>query len=131
MTYSPVSPDQIEARALAHVGVPFRFKGRSAAGFDCVGLVADAVGIDAPFDYRMRGDFAERIAGCLEAHGFERVDDELPGDILLVRAGPSQLHLMIATRTGFVHAHAGLCGVVLSPAPLPWPVLKRWRLKGI
>jgi cell wall-associated NlpC family hydrolase len=52
-----------------------------------------------------------------------------PGDVLLVRPGPAQHHLVIAAAAGgFVHAHAGLGRVVLTPAPLDWPIDRHWRL---
>jgi uncharacterized protein YfaT (DUF1175 family) len=50
-----------------------------------------------------------------------------PGDLVLVRAGVAQFHLMIATHGGHVHAHAGLGLVVEMPGVSPWPVLGRWR----
>jgi hypothetical protein len=51
------------------------------------------------------------------------------GDVLLIRPGPAQHHLVIAaTAGGFVHAHAGLRRVVLTPAPLGWTVEHHWRL---
>ena len=50
-----------------------------------------------------------------------------PGDLALVRPGPLQLHLMIGTGAGFVHAHAGLGRVVETPGLSPWPVLGWWR----
>lgn len=40
-----------------------------------------------------------------------------------------QLHLMIGTRDGIVHAHAGLGRVVLTPGPSPWPLLGAWRFQ--
>ena len=47
--------------------------------------------------------------------------------LALVRPGPLQLHLMIGTGAGFVHAHAGLGRVVETPGLSPWPVLGWWR----
>ncbi len=47
--------------------------------------------------------------------------------LALVRPGPLQLHLMIGTGAGFVHAHAGLGRVVEMPGVSPWPVIGWWR----
>jgi hypothetical protein len=39
--------------------------------------------------------------------------------------------LLIATTGGrFVHAHAQLGRVVLTPLPPPWPVVRQWRIGG-
>lgn len=130
----------IEGAALATaaerlVGVPFRLHGHDAErGLDCVGLVVaalEAVGRRARVPaYRLRmreiGGFvsAASDAGLVKASGPIR-----PGDVLLVRPGPAQHHLAIAVGGGgFVHAHAGLRRVVLTPAPLPWAEERRWRL---
>lgn len=52
----------------------------------------------------------------------------MPGDVLLVRPGPAQVHLLVCARDGrFVHAHAGLRRVVAMPGPHGWPVLRHWR----
>lgn len=118
--------------AEALVGTRFRLHGRDpASGLDCVGLVASVLGAAAPACYRMRNrDIAAALAfapaaGLIEASGAME-----PGDVLLVRCGATQHHLLIAdTSGGFVHAHAGLRRVVTTPAPLPWPVERHWRLK--
>jgi hypothetical protein len=52
-----------------------------------------------------------------------------PGDVLLVRIGPCQFHLLIAASSGrFIHAHAGLRRVVCCDGPIEWPVVHHWRL---
>lgn len=117
------------------VGTPFRLHGRDPAnGLDCVGLIGAALAaigrpVRLPNGYRLRttgvGHLLEQaeFAGFVETSGVPR-----PGGVLLMRPGPVQHHLGIAgTRGGFVHAHAGLRRVVLSPA-LPWPVERQWRL---
>jgi cell wall-associated NlpC family hydrolase len=124
---------RISARAASHVGAPFRLHGRSAVGgFDCIGLAADAlsyVGFDVAIapDYSLRGQFEERFFGIFDGPYFTPVAKFAAGDFLLVRTAPRQLHLMIATTDGFVHAHAGLRRVVLTPAPSPWPIIGQWR----
>lgn len=133
--------ERIVAAARALVGVRFRLHGRCpASGMDCVGLVAAAleggglagVRAAAPCGYRLRGGRVEDHVAALRAAGLIPVDDERPGDVLLVRAGVAQFHLMVATGigdgVGYVHAHAGLGRVVEMPGRSPWPVLGRWRV---
>ena len=127
---------QISTRALQHLGVPFRLHGRDAVGgFDCVGLVGDVLlhaGFDAQAsaDYSLRGRFSERVFEFFNHPVFTPVQTLRVGDFLAVRTAPRQIHLMIAVSGGFVHAHASLRRVVLTPAPLPWPVIGHWRFIG-
>lgn len=126
----------IARRARALVGTRFRPQGRDPRfGLDCVGTAATAAGVAiarVPRDYPLRGpDLAQvehglRDLGCAPVTG--SVAD--PGDVLVCRPGPEQIHLGIATETGFVHADAGLRLVVERPWPVPWPVLGIWRLAG-
>ena len=119
----------VEAAARALVGVRFRLHGRDAVhGLDCVGLVALATGREAPTGYGWRSGDEGRVAALLDGV-FERGGDA-PGAVLLMRAGPGQLHLAIATEGGFVHADAGLRRVVERPGAVPWPVVGRWRMGG-
>jgi cell wall-associated NlpC family hydrolase len=118
------------------VGVPFRLHGRDPArGLDCVGLVAAALAqvgrpVFAPAGYRLRQVAIGRLLDAAARSGLEETAGTIePGDVLLVRPGPAQHHLVIAaTDGGFVHAHAGLGRIVLTPAPLAWPVDHHWRL---
>jgi murein DD-endopeptidase / murein LD-carboxypeptidase len=128
---------RISARAASHIGAPFRLHGRSAiGGFDCVGLATDAlrhVGLPcaAPGDYSLRGQYEADAFTFFESHFFARLtrhETPRPGDFALVRPAPRQLHVMICAAGGFVHAHAGLRRVVLTPAPTQWPVIGQWRL---
>lgn len=114
-------------RARAMIGVPFRLHGRSAAGLDCVGLAALALGREAPGGYGLRSGDVARAEGWLRAAGLRLATVARPGDLALVRPGPLQLHLMIGTGTGFIHAHAGLGRVVEMPGVSPWPVIGWWR----
>ncbi|WP_298399275.1 peptidoglycan endopeptidase [Sphingobium sp.] len=116
-------------RARAMIGVPFRLHGRSRDGLDCVGLAALALGRDAPFAYGLRSGDGTQAERWLRAAGLRRVEGGRPGDLALVRPGPLQLHLMIATGTGFVHAHAGLGRVVEMPGVSPWPLLTWWSVE--
>jgi hypothetical protein len=120
----------LAARAL--VGTRFLLHGRDpATGLDCVGLVSAALGATAPNGYRLRNrDIAAALAFA-PAAGLTEVSGAVePGDVLLVRSGPAQHHLLMAAPCGgFIHAHAGLRRVVVTPGPLAWPVERHWRLK--
>lgn len=127
----------VVAAARALVGTRFRWQGREAAtGLDCVGLVALALAgaghrlaeQAAATGYRMRGGSVAGWEARLRAAGLERAGEARPGDVVLVRAGVAQFHLMIATGEGHVHAHAGLRRVVDMPGPSPWPEVSRWAL---
>ncbi|KMS57635.1 NlpC/P60 family protein [Sphingobium cupriresistens] len=117
----------VVARARALMGVPFRLHGRSRAGLDCVGLAALAMGREAHGAYGLRSGDIERAERWLAAAGLRPVAQGQPGDLALVRPGPLQLHLMIGTGAGFIHAHAGIGRVVEMPGASPWPVLSWWR----
>ena len=118
---------RVEVAARALVGVRFRLHGRDAThGLDCVGLVALAAGLEAPTGYGWRSGDEGRVAAMLDAV-FARGADA-PGAILLLRAGPGQLHLAIRVSDGIVHADAIARRVVERPGPVPWPVLGCWRL---
>ncbi|WIW87236.1 MULTISPECIES: peptidoglycan endopeptidase [unclassified Sphingobium] len=120
----------VVARARALLGVPFRLHGRSDAGLDCVGLAALALGrADVPCGYGLRSGGVGRAEAWLRAAGLRPVDRGGAGDLALVRPGPLQLHLMIGTGEGFVHAHAGLGRVVETPGASPWPVIGWWSLE--
>lgn len=122
--------EEIAARARALVDVRFRPQGRApATGLDCVGVVAAALGVEqARCDYALRGGGLEALTEELETAGLIRVSDRQVGDVLVMRAGPEQLHLGIATESGLVHADAGLRRVVERPGVPEWPVLGAWRL---
>ena len=129
---------EIAQRALDVVGVGFKAGGRCVeAGLDCVGVVAAALASQCcsfpiPGDYTLRGDYQTRILAFFDRDCFRTIADcrMRPGDILLFQTAPRQLHFAIFTPGGFVHAHAGLRRVVLTPCPLPWPVIGHWRYTG-
>ncbi|PAX07012.1 hypothetical protein [Sphingomonas lenta] len=122
------------AAALGALGVRFRLHGRDvASGLDCVGLAALAMRAggyagEAPSGYRLRGGDLARVAAAVE--GLVAADGSAPGDLLLFRPGPGQLHLAVRTARGFVHADAGLGRVVERPGADPWPLIGAWRLEG-
>ena len=122
--------------ALALVGTGFRLHGRDpATGLDCLGLAGAALSrcglnVALPAAYRLRSDAASLLPAAGIA-GLDEISSDAPyaaGDMLLVRSGPGQAHLVILVPGGFVHAHAGLRRVVLTPGKMSWPLLRGWRL---
>jgi hypothetical protein len=118
------------------VGASFRLHGRDRlTGFDCLGLVLLALAeIGRPahlaFCYGLRNLEPERFFRMAEKAGFaETATAPEAGDVLLLDVGPAQLHLaIVGVDGGIVHAHAGLRRVVHTPYPLPWPIVRQWRL---
>ena len=122
------------------VGTPFRLFGRDTAyGLDCVGLVAAALArsgrsVSVPAGYGLRNaDIADFLPFATLA-GLKPCDsDPIRGDVLLLRPGPAQHHLAIATAPDMiVHAHAGLRRIVSQPLPTDpepaMPILRAWWL---
>jgi cell wall-associated NlpC family hydrolase len=124
--------------AESFAGVPFRFRGRDPrTGLDCAGLVAASLtklGMPPPPlpPYSMRQtSFAALFASEAAAAFVDVGGTPLPGDLLLVRPGPAQVHLGLVSQSGgLVHAHAGLGKVVVTPPPVPWPLEWHWRLRA-
>lgn len=120
----------VEAAARALIGVRFRAQGRDPAfGLDCVGLAAAALRAGGyagpvPERYALRTGDARGFAVA----GLAAVDGTAPGDLLLLRPGPGQLHLAIRSADGIIHADAGLRRVVERPGAVPWPVVAAWRV---
>ncbi len=127
-----VTPSQFADAVEALVGATFRLGGRQpATGIDCVGLVACALGgAEAPTGYALRNTDVARHLAFVARAGFGPARGALErGDLVLVRPGPAQHHLLVAVGpAAFVHAHAALRRVVRQPGPLPWPQQARWRL---
>ncbi|MET4896188.1 peptidoglycan endopeptidase [Sphingomonadaceae bacterium jetA1] len=120
---------RVEHAARALIGVRFRLHGRDPAhGLDCVGLVAAATGRDAPSGYGWRSGHAGRAMALLDTR-FSR-GGAWAGGVLLLRAGPGQLHLAIGVADGIVHADAALRRVVWRPGTPPWPLLGCWKGEG-
>ena len=124
---------RIVERARALIGVRFRPQGRSAEqGLDCIGVVAMASGMDARrvrSDYGLRTADPDQVNRDFDDCGFLRMAPAAaePGDVLLVRSGPMQLHVVMLTDLGYLHADASLRRVVEVPGQLPWSVLSAWR----
>jgi hypothetical protein len=128
---------RVAAAARGLVGRRFRLHGRGEA-LDCVGVAATALAAAGwrgvvPSGYALRGGDPGTITALLDAM-LERQADMAAGDVLLMAAGPGQLHLGVVvggeSGTGFVHADAGLGRVVERPGAPPWPVLGIWRWRG-
>lgn len=123
----------IIAAARACVGARFRVHGRDPAfGLDCVGLAGAAFGRAVPDAYPVRGGSPAHVADLVAAAGLRRIPaaEAGPGDLLLVEAGPRQLHLVVLTPEGFVHADAGLRRVVEAPGAPPGAILGAWDGEG-
>lgn len=122
--------------AAALAGAPFRLHGRDpATGLDCVGLYTAAMAaigrpVAIPPAYGLRNsDLAHPLSFAGQAGLRDAQGPVMPGDVLLLRLGPAQAHLAIAlSGGGFVHAHAGLRRVAVSPGPIIHPILRHWRI---
>lgn len=124
--------------ALQFVGTPFRLHGRDPLrGLDCVGLLVASLkecGFPAsdPAGYGLRN---KTIAHHLEHFGLSHfapvTGPSECGDVLLVKPGPGQHHILICDEYGgFIHAHAGLRRVVHSPGPAGWPIVCHYRISN-
>ena len=132
------SPERFALEAEQLLGTPFRFHGRDPeSGLDCIGLAAAALagaGIAAriPQGYTLRNLRIGGLVSHASASGFAPVGGTvLRGDLLLVRPGPAQHHLLVALgEDRFIHAHAGLGRVVIQTGLSGWPILHHWRLSA-
>lgn len=121
------------------VGARFLLHGRDpAVGLDCVGVLCaalGAVGASAPLPdrYTLRARVPRNLDRVAGACGLQAASLPLrAGDVLLVRVGACQSHLLVATGADtFVHAHAGLRRVVVMAGPLGWPIVGHWRLADV
>lgn len=132
-----MTPRTAMARAAMDlVGAPFRFYGRDPQrGVDCVGVLVIALAAagrapQLPLEYSLRRTSIAEFEAAARQVGLVPADGELlEGDFIIARPGPAQFHGGVCGfENTIVHAHAGLGRVVLSPAPLPWPLEHHWRL---
>lgn len=123
--------DEVVARARANLGVRFRPQGRDAEhGLDCVGAAASAFGLVAVRrNYRLQSGDVGEVERELGGLGFDRSAPSAAdaGNLLLVRVNHAQLHIVLLTPEGYLHADAGLRRVVEVPGPVPWPIVSAWR----
>ena len=104
------------AAARSYVGVPWRHRGRSRTGVDCIGLVllvAREVGMDLPdpAPYAREPQGTRLLEGIL-AHT-TRMAEAAPGDVLLFRLGLYGGHVGIAS----VHPAWGVPACLHAYAP--------------
>lgn len=126
----------LAAAAEGLVGTPFRLHGRDPdSGLDCIGLLAAALkltgrAVPLPNAYNLRARCIASLLPDPATCGFAKASGPLqPGDVAMLRSGPVQFHLVIASsHGGYVEAHAGLRRVVHSGGVLPTPPLHHWRL---
>ncbi len=131
----PTTQHAVVSAARRLIGVRFRPQGRDPDyGLDCVGVVLAALAgagkpVRAPQPYALRGGNPQHVADALRSAGLTQIGDGegRAGDILLMQAGPMQLHLGIRTSDGIVHADAGLRRVVEAPGAPRWPIMGTWR----
>lgn len=135
-------PDRLApGQRLAHaagemLGTPFRLHGQTpGVALDCIGVVSAALAAagvthSAPRGYQLRNTSISKWLACVHTAGLiEASGPHFIGDIILVRPGSGQYHLLIYEGSGsYIHAHAGLGRVVRSQEPLPWEAERRWRL---
>ena len=128
--------DRFAEEAERLIGTRFRLHGRDPVlGLDCIGVAACALcragaAIDAPTGYALRNALIQRHVERATASGLVEVTGRIRrGDILLVRTGPGQDHLLVAVGCKrFVHAHAGLRQVVSQTGLSGWTVRHHLRL---
>ena len=128
--------DELARIACGFLGTPFRLHGRDPSiGLDCVGLVtasltAMGVPVITPVGYRLRNRKIDQWLGAATDAGLTTVHDQIAaGDVLLIRPGPMQHHLLIAASpASAIHAHAGLGRVVRQPIEVNAAHIKQWRL---
>lgn len=124
-----IDPAPIVERARALIGTKFRLHGRVPLhGLDCVGLIAEVFGWQArtPSGYSLRGDCAEMCTRLLDDLAMRRHGEVRAGDIMLLRAGPMQLHLGIWSGSGLIHADTSARRVVEMPGAVRWPTVAAW-----
>ena len=128
----------LAAAAESLVGTPFRLHGRDpASGLDCIGLLVAALALTGrtialPNGYALRARCIASLLPDPAVCGFAEASGPLqPGDVAMLRSGPVQFHLAIASsHGGYVEAHAGLRRVIHSPGVPPGPLLHHWRLSA-
>ena len=101
-------------------------------GLDCIGVAAMAMGVPKDRvrqDYSLHSSDPAEVDGELDESGFIRIAPAGAGvgDLLLVRTGPTGLHVVILTDGGYLHADMRLRRAVEVSGIVPWPILSAWR----
>jgi lipoprotein Spr len=126
-----MTASEIVASARRCVGTRFRLQGRDRdTGLDCVGVAGVALGAALPpASYAQRSREIYAYAVLAEELGLREIfpGEARPGDLVVYAPGPGQLHTVIITPGGYVHADARLRKVVETPGTPPWPVVVAWR----
>ncbi len=130
--------EQLARAAVQLIGIPYRLHGRDpATGLDCVGVLAAS--LDSirqhwalPTGYTLRNRAFPGISAIASDCGFAEIQGKiLAGDVLSVRPHACQLHFLISiAQDRYVHAHAGLRRVALTPWVPEWTLERHFRLSG-
>lgn len=136
MTRGATRGQELAKAASRFLGVRFLLHGRDPnVGLDCIGLLAcslEEIGSVpiAPRGYQLRNADHIRWIECARHSGLVPVEGQIAaGDVLLIKPGPGQQHLLIVeSTTSVVHAHAGLRKVVRQAIDPNDEKLAHWRL---
>jgi cell wall-associated NlpC family hydrolase len=132
------APTAMALAAMDLVGTPFLLGGCDPRqGLDCVGVLVVALAAAGrtprlPVEYTLRRtSIRDFVAAAAEVGLISVYDSLVAGDLIVAKPGAAQFHAGVCgVGDTVVHAHAGLGRVVLSPAPLPWPLEHHWRLSS-
>jgi cell wall-associated NlpC family hydrolase len=102
-----------------YIGLPFKCDGRDRSGLDCWGLVrlvyAERLGINLPAKAGIFTDWEpetlRRVAAAMEeeAARWQRVDEPMEYDVVLMRRGELELHVGLwVPRRDLLHISAGI-----------------------
>lgn len=140
---TPQQGSNIADAAMACIGAPFRLHGRDVkTGLDCLGVALFALRAVRPIpalpdNYTLRGPGKKTMQQWARQSGLlpvaaqsSRPNNGMPGDIILVAPAAGQSHLLVMTKTGFVHAHLGCGKTIAVRGNTPWPECARWRLSA-
>jgi len=102
---------RIVAEARTYLGTPFRHRGRTRDGVDCVGLVYlsfnPVVGFpEPPSDYPRQPKTAMAFRRAREFCDRIPPNEALPGDVVLIHRNGTSTHFGILTDQGVIHADA-------------------------
>jgi cell wall-associated NlpC family hydrolase len=137
-----MTADDILAAARQCLGTPFRHQGRLlGVGLDCAGVaihVARQIGVGhldvsgygrTPVDGQLEHSLDSQP--CLER--VARVDDRLPGDLLLMRFAGDPQHLAITTGDTLIHAYESVGSCCEHRLSSMWAarIVQVYRFRGI